>query len=303
MKKLVRKRKTNTIKKSRTSSRKSMPISTKKSCGKRKRTTKRTNEDRVKTSKIVDGHEKTTAAVVQKQRPTMYFTRETEQAIVEYNQAQDAGERNRIYTEKIRHAFEKIAENIYNTFNFPYNEVSPQAFQEEAVSHMVTNMSKYDPSKGKAFGYFSIVAKNWFILENNNNYKRFKKHTEIVDEPGQSPGEFVIQPEHEREDRDVREFIALMVEYWDVNLKALFPKDRDYNIASAVVEIFRRCDRIDIFNKKALYLYIREIADCQTQHITKVVNRMMFSYNNIKNEYLDTGKITGNYFASKIPLR
>jgi len=83
----------------------------------------------------------------------------------------------------------------------------------------------------------------------------------------------------------------------------LFPKDRDYNIASAVVEIFRRCDRIDMFNKKALYLYIREIADCQTQHITKVVNRMMFAYNNIKNEYLDTGKITGDYFSSKIHLR
>jgi hypothetical protein len=205
--------------------------------------------------------------------------------------------------EKIRHAFEKIAENIYNTFNFPYNEVSPQSFQREAVSHMVVNMAKYDPSKGKAFGYFSIVAKNWFILENNNNYKRFKKHTEIIDEPSQSPGEFVVQPEHESEDRDVREFIELMVEYWDNNLRTLFPKDRDYNIASAVVEIFRRCDRIDMFNKKALYLYIREIADCQTQHITKVVNRMMFAYNNIKNEYLDTGKITGDYFSSKIHLR
>ena len=234
---------------------------------------------------------------------TMYFTVETERAIVQYNQTIDASERNRIYLEKIRHAFEKIAENIYNTFNFPYNEVSPQSFQEEAVSHMVTNMSKYDPSKGKAFGYFSIVAKNWFILENNNNYKRFKKHTEIIDEPSQSPGVFVIQPEHEREDRDVREFIELMVEYLDNNLKSLFPKDRDYNIASAVVEIFRKCDRIDIFNKKALYLYIREIADCQTQHITKVVNRMLFTYNNIKNEYLDTGKITGNYFSSKIHFR
>ena len=234
---------------------------------------------------------------------TMYFTGETEKAIVEYNRTNDSSERNRIYTEKIQHAFEKIAENIYNTFNFPYNEVSPQAFQEEAVSHMVTNMAKYDPSKGKAFGYFSIVAKNWFILENNNNYKRFKKHTEIIDEPGQSPGEFVIQPEHEREDRDVREFIDLMVEYWDNNLKQLFPKSRDYGIACAVVEIFRKCDRIDIFNKKALYLYIREIADCQTQHITKVVNRMLFTYNNIKNEYLDTGKITGNYFSSKIHFR
>lgn len=297
MKKRTQKRKTARIRKSR-------PTSKRKTATKLKSPKKSTSKSRTKKVKIetpVSIPEVKTVVDVEKKGPTMYFTTDTEQAIVEYNQTHDSAERNRIYTEKIQHAFEKIAENIYNTFNFPYNEVSPQSFQEEAVSHMVTNMAKYDPSKGKAFGYFSIVAKNWFILENNNNYKRFKKHTEIIDEPGQSPGEFVIQPEHEREDRDVREFINLMVEYWDVNLKSLFPKERDYSIASAVVEIFRRCDRIDIFNKKALYLYIREIADCQTQHITKVVNRMLFSYHNIKNEYLDTGKITGNYFSSKIP--
>lgn len=299
MKKRTQKRKTARIRKSR-------PTSKRKTATKLKYPKKSTSKSRtkkVKTEAPVSITEVKTVVDVEKKGPTMYFTTDTEQAIVEYNQTHDSAERNRIYTERIQHAFEKIAENIYNTFNFPYNEVSPQSFQEEAVSHMVTNMAKYDPSKGKAFGYFSIVAKNWFILENNNNYKRFKKHTEIIDEPGQSPGEFVIQPEHEREDRDVREFINLMVEYWDVNLKSLFPKERDYSIASAVVEIFRRCDRIDIFNKKALYLYIREIADCQTQHITKVVNRMLFSYHNIKNEYLDTGKITGNYFSSKIPWR
>lgn len=299
MKKRTQKRKTARIRKSR-------PTSKRKTATKLKSPKKSTSKSRtkkVKTETPVSIPEVKTVVDVEKKGPTMYFTTDTEQAIVEYNQTHDSAERNRIYTEKIQHAFEKIAENIYNTFNFPYNEVSPQSFQEEAVSHMVTNMAKYDPSKGKAFGYFSIVAKNWFILENNNNYKRFKKHTEIIDEPGQSPGEFVIQPEHEREDRDVREFINLMVEYWDVNLKSLFPKERDYSIASAVVEIFRRCDRIDIFNKKALYLYIREIADCQTQHITKVVNRMLFSYHNIKNEYLDTGKITGNYFSSKIHFR
>ncbi len=298
MKKRTQKRKTVHVRKSR-------PTSKRKTTTKLKSPKKSTPKSRAKKVKAETPVSVTSAVQtlvgVEKKGPTMYFTTDTEQAIVEYNQTHDSAERNRIYTEKIQHAFEKIAENIYNTFNFPYNEVSPQSFQEEAVSHMVTNMAKYDPSKGKAFGYFSIVAKNWFILENNNNYKRFKKHTEIIDEPGQSPGEFVIQPEHEREDRDVREFINLMVEYWDVNLKSLFPKERDYSIASAVVEIFRRCDRIDIFNKKALYLYIREIADCQTQHITKVVNRMLFSYHNIKNEYLDTGKITGNYFSSKIP--
>lgn len=85
-----------------------------------------------------------------------------------------------------------------------------------------------------------------------------------------------------------------MVEFWDTHVGSYFTKDRDIKIANAVVEIFRNCDRIDVFNKKALYLYIREIADCQTQHITKVVNKMKAAQHNITNEYQLRGTVTGD---------
>jgi hypothetical protein len=82
-----------------------------------------------------------------------------------------------------------------------------------------------------------------------------------------------------------------MIAYWDLNLKKHFSKQRDLEIANAVIEIFRNSDRIDIFNKKALYLYIREIADCQTQHITKVVNKMKDAQKMIFEEYLSSGTV------------
>jgi len=220
----------------------------------------------------------------------MYFTKETENAIVEYNQTHDAREKNTIYNERIRYAFEKIAENIFNTFKFSYNEVSPLKVQEEAVSHMVANMEKYEREKGKAFSYFSIVAKHWFILENNNNYRRFKKHTTISEQPGEI-GEFLVEPEHQKRENETREFIKLMVKFWDKNVGKYFNKERDLQIANGVIEIFRNAERIDVFNKKALYLYIREIADCQTQHITKVINRMKDAQALILEEYLTTGSI------------
>ena len=155
---------------------------------------------------------------------------------------------------------------------------------------MVANMSKYEKGKGKAFSYFSIVAKHWFILDNNTTHRRFKKHVEICEQAGES-GEFVVEPEHQKQESETREFIKLMVEYWDKNVGKHFTKDRDLKIANAVVEIFRNADRIDVFNKKALYLYIREIADCQTQHITKVINKMTGPQSVIKTEYLNRGTV------------
>lgn len=231
-------------------------------------------------------------AVAEKPKGTMYFTKETEEGVIAYNKAQTQSEKDEIYNTRIRYAFEKIAENVYNTFKFSYADVSPLEIQKQAISHMVANIDKYDQSKGKAFGYFSIVAKHWFILDNNNTYRRFKRHVEICEHPGDS-GEFVIEPEHIKKDTETREFIKMMVDFWDTNVCKYFNKDRDIKIANAVVEIFRNCDRIDVFNKKALYLYIREIADCQTQHITKVINKMKYAQKNIANEYQERGTVTG----------
>ena len=232
------------------------------------------------------------SVVPEKPKGTMYFTKETEEGIIKYNKATTQPEKDTIYNTLIRYAFEKIAENVYNTFKFSYADVSPLEIQKQAISHMVANIDKYDQGKGKAFGYFSIVAKHWFILDNNNTYRRFKRHVEICEHPGDS-GEFVIEPEHTKKDTETREFIKLMVDFWDTNVTKYFNKDRDIKIANAVVEIFRNCDRIDVFNKKALYLYIREIADCQTQHITKVINKMKYAQKNISNEYQDRGTVTG----------
>ena len=222
----------------------------------------------------------------------VYFTPDTENAIVEYNQTEDPREKDRIYNQRIQTAFGKIAENVYNTFKFSYADVSPVEIQKQAISHMVANLGKYEKGKGKAFSYFSIVAKHWFILDNNTTYRRFKKHVEICEQAGDA-GEFVVEPEHEKQEGETKEFIRLMVEFWDKNVGKYFTKERDLRIANAVVEIFRNSDRIDVFNKKALYLYIREIADCQTQHITKVINRLLEPQRRIREEYLRTGNITG----------
>lgn len=227
----------------------------------------------------------------------VYFTYDTEAAIVAYNESIDPREKDRIYNEKIQHAFFKIAENVYNTFKFSYADVSPLEIQKQAISHMVANIDKYEKGKGKAFSYFSIVAKNWFILDNNTTYKRFKKHVEICEQTGES-GEFVVEPEHEKQESETREFIKLMVEYWDKNVGKLFTKERDLKIANAVIEIFRNSDRIDVFNKKALYLYIREISNCQTQHITKVINKMKTTQTNIAEEYLNCGNISGTRIST-----
>jgi hypothetical protein len=225
----------------------------------------------------------------------MYFTKDTEDAIIAYNNATDSQIREDIYNNKIKHPFEKLVENIFNTFKFSYFEIGPLDVQKETVAHLVSNMHKFEAGKGKAFSYFSIIAKHYLIALNNSTYKRRNQHVEISEEHDENTVQLQTEDKHYK-DAEMHEFMNLMIKFWENNVKKIFTKQRDLDIANAVIELFRSSDRIDAFNKKALYLYIREISSCKTQQITKVINKMKQYQNNISRSYLNQGSInTENY--------
>lgn len=222
----------------------------------------------------------------------IYFSQETEDAIVQYNAMEDMAERNKLFNAKIQYPFEKLSENILNTFKFSYFECSHKDVQQETLSFLVSNIHKYKQENGKAFSYFSIVAKNFLILYNNGNYKKFKKHTSVDDEAVvYDHKELTIYPRENRKRNEMGEFMKLMVEYWDRKIELIFKKPQELKIAYAIIEIFRKCDSMENFNKKALYLYIREMTGCKTQNITKVVNKMRHIQKNIQDEYRKLGYI------------
>jgi len=224
-----------------------------------------------------------------RKKSKIYFGTPAQEAIIEYNKCKDPHKRSKIYEEGIKYPFEKLAENILNTFQFSYFDVSKEDVQAEVVSMMIQKIHMYKPDKGRAFSYFSIVAKNYLILINNGNYKRYKK-TDLL---SQMPETW--NPENdfykEQQGDEFSEFKDLMLQYWDKNLTKVFTKKRDIQIADAILELFRRSQFIENFNKKHLYLLIREMTDCKTHYITKVVNVMKEHQKKMLNDYLDYGEL------------
>ena len=220
----------------------------------------------------------------------IYFSQDTEDAIIEFNKTEDRERREVLYNTRIKYPFDKLVENIFNTFKFSYFETGPLEVQKETVAHLVANIHKFEAGKGKAFSYFSIIAKHYLIALNNSTYKRFNQHVDISEERDEHTVQLQSEDRHYKE-AEMQEFMKLMVMFWENNVGKIFTKQRDLDIANAVIELFRRSDRIDAFNKKALYLYIREISSCKTQQITKVINRMKQYQNNISRSYLNSGYI------------
>jgi hypothetical protein len=234
---------------------------------------------------------KTAIPVKKKKKKTKhyYFNIGTEKAIIRYNKTDDARLKNKIYSEHIAYPFDKLAENIIHTFKFYYFDVPSEQVKHEVVSFLVMNMHKFKEGKGKAFSYFSIVAKNYLILHNNKNYKNYKIHDKMdVLDYGSNIRE--AQDRHNVANFN-QEYVTEMLDYWENNLVNIFKRQKDILVADAVLEIFRRRENIENFNKKALYILIREMTGSKTQHITRIVN-MMKKYNTqLMTEFQNTGQI------------
>jgi hypothetical protein len=223
--------------------------------------------------------------------PRVYFTTDTEEAIIEYLASQDQDFRNKIYSDRIEYAFYKLAENIIHTFKFYYTDSDTiEELKHEVVTFLLEKLHLYDQSKGKAFSYFGTIAKRYLIVYNNNNYKKLQEHADVeaIDEDKNIVNETIRESD---EASNPNTFIDQYIRYIDKYLYQLFPKTQDAKTADAIVELFRKRETLEIFNKKALYIYIREITDTSTPHITKVTKKLDTLRTRLYNEYYQHGYI------------
>jgi len=233
-----------------------------------------------------------------KAKSKMYFTQDTEDAIIAYNKSDDRLEMNDLYVAEIGKAFDKLAENLIHTFKFYYFDIPLDEVKNEVVSYFIMNIHKFKEGKGKAFSYFSIVGKNYLILHNNNNYKKMKIHRDIdvLDFSRNLKSEESVKESKE----SYNEFVEQMVEFWDNNIRNIFRRQKDILVADSVIELFRKRVNVENFNKKALYILIREMTGSNTQHITRVINVMKKHYKEMLYDYNNVGQIdttnTGSIF-------
>lgn len=283
--------------------------------------------------------------------PRIYFTQDTEDAIIKYLITEDNIERNVIYNNHIKYAFYKLSENIIHTFKFYYtNSDTIEELKHEVITFLLEKLHLYHHSKNindklkktiigihnekyeidsfirytdnspvvsqsqidifinnldisdkcksdlsnitppKAYSYFGTIAKRYLIIYNQKNYEKLKEKA-TIDEIDEDP--VILQDiiNETNNENSLSYFMSLYVQYVDKHMYTLFPKNQDLKTADAVMELFRKRESIEMFNKKALYIYIREITDVSTPQITKVTKKLKSLYIKLYNEYYKYGCI------------
>jgi hypothetical protein len=216
-----------------------------------------------------------------------YFTAETEQAIVEFNTCGDDIRRNYLYNTRIKLAFEKLVESIFHTFKFYYIDMPVQDIKNEAIALLNEKMHKFVSANGKAYSYFTRITINHFIAKNKEAYTKLKQveQPEVVDEYRNVMNEIVYSDYQE----SLKDFMDLFIKHYDTNLNRIFNNKRDIIVADSIIEIFRIRENIEIFNKKALYILIRERTGLETQNITRVINLVKKDFKHKFKRYMESG--------------
>lgn len=221
--------------------------------------------------------------------PLMYFTEDTERAIIEYNAEPDEIRRNILYNTKIYPVFDKLAEITIHANKLYHFDTTYEDMKVETVTFLTRQISKFDPNNGKAFSFFSVIAKRFLLAENRKNYKRSSKNVEL--ELDANDVSNVFNYEIAESNRDLNEFFELFIEFLDCNSESLFDKHKELSIAHAVIEVFRIRHNIENYNKKSIYILIREQTNAKTQLITKVIQDIELIYRRLFDVYSKYGTL------------
>lgn len=223
-------------------------------------------------------------------KKNLYFTKVHEDAIVQYAQTDDIKIRTELYIEYIAPAFNEMVDKIIYTYRFT-SLPNIEVLKDECKIWLTTILDKYDPNKGsKAFSYFSVITKNWFIHKVRKTNQSNKREVKIDDLP-KNVDMSKITVEHEYD--SAREDFEFWKNLWDeINNweKAINMKPNEEKVYEAVRMLLSTPDCIDIYNKKAIYFYIREITGLNTKQVVNNLNKMRVRYRVFKKKW-DRGEI------------
>ena len=218
-----------------------------------------------------------------------YFTKVHEDAIVKYANTEDRQLRSELYIAYIQPAFDQMVDKIIYTYRFT-TLPNIDYLKDDCKIWLTTILNKYDPNKGsKAFSYFSVVTKNWFIHKVKRTQKRNRTEVFLEDLINELDEDLISKVPTYEEKRSEIEFwksFGNEMSTWD----SFMLKENERKVLMAVRILMDSADTIEIFNKKAIYLYLREITGLNTKQVVNNLNKLRKRYKVFKNKW-ESGEI------------
>lgn len=222
----------------------------------------------------------------------LYFDEKTQEGIVKFQNAETSAEKEEIYQKEIMTAFEKLVENLILIYGFAKYGESFDVLKNDCVSFLYETLHKFDASKGtKAFSYFNVVAKNWLILHTRRKKKTRDRHVSIHDTERLSSRDEVAIASHQiaPSPDEVMLWEEKKAEIFDmlVEIKSKVEAANDVACMEAIITIYENLGNLDFLNKRAIYVYVRDISGLNSKQLSTSMSTIRKLYKEITGRNLN----------------
>ena len=248
------------------------------------------NKDKEKEKKIKKPRRKRTTdknIIKKRKQIKLYFNEDTQAAIENFQATDSISEKDKIYTAEIMPAFEKLAENLIFIHKFTSLHESFDDLKNNCVTFLYETLYKFDASRGsKAFSYFNVVAKNYLIIKANQKTKFSRKNISIENKRAFSKEEMSIfqnsdileSPDTAMIKKAESALIFDMIKYLEHEVKSANEKA----CIAAIKELFENAHDLPFLNKRAVFVYLREISGLSPKQLTTTISNLKKKYRALK---------------------
>lgn len=217
----------------------------------------------------------------------MYFNANTQAAIVLYQQSTEKKDKDRLYVKEIMPAFEKLVENLINIHKFTSLHDTYDDLKNDCVNFLFETIGKFDGNRGtNAFSYFNVVAKNWLIIKTKQKSQRIKRSVSLDDPDALSANEHLIIEDHctvqSQDEILINEHTAKNIVKILYEIRTKIKSENELACINSIITIFENIDDIDLLNKSAILLYMRELSGLSPKQLTTTMQVVKKHYKRLK---------------------
>lgn len=220
---------------------------------------------------------------------SMYFTSETQDAICEYQDTEDLAAKHKIYVDRILPAFDKLVQNLIYIYGFANPAEPVEHLKSDCISFCFETIHKWDRDKGtKAFSYFNVVGKNWLIINSRRRQKRTMRHRSIdapesmsmVDKMAIANHDILLPPDEQMIKDGIRDDIMKIL----LEIQKRISGENEKRCMHAVIKVFESIDDLDYLNKRAIFVYVRDISGLNPKQLSVAMSIIRKHYKELSKD-------------------
>jgi hypothetical protein len=214
-----------------------------------------------------------------------YFNQAVEDAVCIYLNSDNQRERETAFR-IIYPALQKISEVWFNKLKVSYMDTDSIDMQMDCVAHIVEKMHMFQCGKGtKAFSYFTVMAKFYYMIHNQKNYKYFQRYT-----PMSYMSVTFDTPNTDARDESAKESKLLLeafTMYLELNIEKIIPKERYRMVGTYVIEFLNNFEKVEDINRRKMVNEMSVVKGMPTRnHITKIMNNLTAQFNLFRKQWM-----------------